>query len=171
MRLTKLLLASLALLAVLAAGLVTALLLLDLGIFRGQIEARASIAFDRRVAIGGSVHLEPSLRPLLVAEDVRIGNPDWASRADFAHIQRLEVRVALLPLLLGDLEVLDVVFAGADVLLEVGADDRNNFTFGRRTGPPELPDMHRFSVRESVLAYRDDDGTLYSLSVNDHTLM
>jgi hypothetical protein len=31
------------------------------------------------------------------------GNPDWASRPDFAHIQRLEVRVALLPLLLGDL--------------------------------------------------------------------
>ncbi len=96
-RLIKLFLGSLAALAVLAVLLVTALLFLDLGMFRGQIEARGTEAFDRRLTIAGPMRLKPSFQPLLVVEDVRIGNPEWASRPDFAHIQRLEIRVALWP--------------------------------------------------------------------------
>ena len=55
--------------------------------------------------------------------------------------------MALLPLLWGELEVLDVIFSGADVLFEVGVGDRSNFTFGRRTGPPE-----RFDFADLLLA-------------------
>ncbi len=117
-RLIKLFLVSLAALAVLAVLLVTALLFLDLGMFRAQIEARGTEAFDRRLTIAGPMRLKPSFQPLLVAEDVRIGNPEWASRPNFAHIQRLEIRVALWPLLRGELDVRDVIFSGADVLLD-----------------------------------------------------
>lgn len=170
-RLTRFLIGSFAALSVMAVVLVTALFFLDLGILRGQIEAGGARAFDRQMTIEGAMSLKPSLRPWFVAEDVRIGNPDWASRPDFAHVERLEVQLALLPLLLGRLEVLDVVFSGADVRFEVGAGDSNNFTFGRRTGPPELPDIQRFKVRDTMLAYRDADGELHTCRVREAEAM
>ncbi len=167
MRPTKLFIGSLAALAVLLVALTTALFLLDLDVFRGQIEAAGAEAFDRQLTIAGSIRLKPSLQPLLVVEDVRIGNPEWASRPDFAHVERLGVRVALLPLLRGEWVVLAVIFSGADVLLEVGAGDRNNFTFGRRRGPPELPNIDQFHVRDTVLASRDADGQLHRCAVKE----
>ncbi len=167
MRLIKLFLVSLAALAVLAVLLVTALLFLDLGMFRAQIEARGTEAFDRRLTIAGPMRLKPSFQPLLVVEDVRIGNPEWASRPDFAHIRRLEIRAALWPLLRGELDVRDVIFSGADVLLEVGPGESNNFTFGRRTGPAEFPDIDRFNIRNTVFGYRAASGALHSCAVKE----
>ncbi len=164
-RLIKLLLGSLAALAVLAVLLVTALLFLDPGIFRGQIEAVGARAFDRRVTIEGPIRLKPSLHPLLVVEDVWVGNPEWASRPDFAHIRQLEIRVALLPLLRGELVTHDVSFRGADLLFEVGSDGSNNFTFGRRRGPPGLPDIDWFTVWDSLIAFRDASGEVHSCAV------
>ncbi len=158
MRLIKIVLGLLVALAALAASLVIILPLVDLSVFRGQLESLASEAFDRRVTFAGTVRIKPGLRPQLVVEDMRIANPDWASRPLFAQVQRLELRIALLPLLRREIDVLDVVFKGADVMLEVGTDDRNNFTFGRRVGPPELPDIHQFTVLESVVALRDPEG-------------
>ncbi|MDJ0890848.1 MAG: AsmA family protein [Gammaproteobacteria bacterium] len=167
MRLTKLLFGSLAALALIAVVLVSLFPLLDLGMFRAQIEAAGTEAFDRRLTIRGSMRLKPSLQPMLSAEDVRIGNPDWASRPDFAHIQRLEIRVALWPLLRGELDVLDVIFSGADVLLEAGPGDRNNFTFRPRKGPAELPDIDQFKVRDTVFGYRAASGELNSCVVKE----
>ncbi len=168
-RLIKLVLGALGALGIIVLVLITGLLFVDLGVFRAQLEAGASNAFGRRVTFEGELHLEPSLRPTITIEDMRIANPDWASRPDFARIQRLEVKVALLPLVQGELEVLDVSFRGADMLLEVGEDDADNFTFGRRVGPPRLPDLHRFNLTDSVLGYRTQRGQIHQCSVSAAT--
>jgi len=167
LRLTKLIFGSLAVLAILAVLLATALSFLDLSLFRAQLESRATIALDRRVAFAGSIELEPSLHPRIVVEDVHIANPAWASRSDFAHVQRLEIRVALLPLLQGELTVLDVIMKGADVLLEVGADDSDNFTFRRREGPLQLPDIRKLKAQDATLGFRDADEKLHNCTVEE----
>ena len=60
MRLIKLSLGSLAALAVLAVLLVTALGFVDLGMFRGKIEAGGAEAFGRGVTIAGPIRLPNS---------------------------------------------------------------------------------------------------------------
>ena len=106
MRLTKVILASLGVLAILAVLLIAVLMFLDLSFLSGRLESAAAGAFGRRVNIEGLIRLKPSLWPVFVAEKVRIGNPVWASRPDLARVGRLEVQVALLPLFSGELELL-----------------------------------------------------------------
>ena len=84
---------------------------------------------------------------------------------DFARVKHLEIKVALLPLLRGELEVLDVTVKEADLLLEVGAGDTDNFTFGKPAGPPALPDLRGFNVRDSILGYRTAGGEVHSCTV------
>ena len=164
-RLTKLILGAFAVLAFLAVLLTTVLLFLDLGWLRGQLESRATEAFGRQVTFAGAIHLKPSLWPTFMTEDFRIGNPAWASRPDFAQVERLEIQVALLPLFRGELQVLNITFRGADVFLEVGSDGTNNFTFGHSEGTSTLPAIDKFSVLDSVIGYRENGEELYRCAV------
>ena len=167
MRLTKIVVGLVAVLGILAVLLIAALLFLDLSFLSGRLESAAAGAFGRRVNVDGLVRLKPSLWPVFVAEEVRIGNPGWASRPDLARVGRLEVRVALLPLFRGELELLAVTLNRADVLLEVKSDDTNNYTFGRREGPPGLPDIDAFSIRDSVVGYKTAKGELHSCTIGE----
>ncbi len=75
--------------------------------------------------------------------------------------------MALLPLFRGELELLAVTLNRADVLLEVGSGDTNNYTFGSREGPPGLPDIDTFSIRDSVVGYKTAEGELYSCTIGE----
>jgi len=168
-RITRVILASLGVLAVLAVLVIAVLLFLDLSFLSGQLESAAARVFGRRVNIEGLIRLKPSLWPVFVAEEVRIGNPDWASRPDLARVGRLEVQVALLPLFSGELELLAVTLKRADVLLEAKSDHTNNYTVGRREGPPGLPDIDTFSIQDSVVGYKTAEGKLHSCTIGKTT--
>ena len=165
MRVTRVALGSIAALSLLAVLLIAVLTFLDLSFLSGRLESAAAGAFGRRVSIDGLIRLKPSLWPVFVAEEVRIGNPDWASRPDLARVGRLEVQVALLPLFSGELELLAVTLKRADVLLEVKSDDTNNYTFGSREGPPGLPDIDTFSIQDSEVGYKTAEGKLHSCTI------
>ncbi len=62
-RLIKFVLGALSALTIIILVLITALLFVDVGLFRAQLEAGASDAFGRRVTFEGRLHLEPSLWP------------------------------------------------------------------------------------------------------------
>ena len=64
----------------LLAVLVALLLLVDVNVYRAQIEQRVSAAFGRDVIFAGPLSLEPSLKPRFAVNGVKITNPDWASR-------------------------------------------------------------------------------------------
>ena len=114
----------------LTAVAVIALFFVNPAVFRNQLEAGATAVFGRQVQFDGPISLERSLRPWIVIEDIAIGNPGWASGAHLATAEKLGVRVALLPLLRGDLKVLDVSLTGVGVILEEGPDGADNYTFG-----------------------------------------
>jgi uncharacterized protein involved in outer membrane biogenesis len=67
--------------------------------------------------------------PTIVLHDIRIANPPWASRADFARAESVEVTIALFPLLRGHVEIPRIVFEGVDVLLEQRPSNDVNWTF------------------------------------------
>lgn len=123
----------------LAAVAIMALLLatLELDRYRGLIEAQASRAIGRKVAIGGELDLALSLRPRLVAADVTVANPGWASRPDLARIGRVEATAAVLPLIVGRIEIERIAVTEADVALERDADGAGNWQ-GLRLGQRRL---------------------------------
>ena len=106
----------------LLAGVGAALMSVDPAMFRGELEACASAALGRTVQLGGPIRLERSLTPRLVIGDIKIPNPEGHRDADFATAEEVAVQVALLPLLRGDLQVLEVRFSGVKIFLEAASD-------------------------------------------------
>ncbi len=173
MRTSKLVLIPLIGLLLLVVLAVAALFLVDPGVFRGQLEARAAAAFGRRVQFNGPIRLERSLRPRIVIEDITIGNPDWAIGDHFAEAEKIGVQVSLLPLLRGDLRILEVSFTGVDLFIEEGPDGANNYTFGDRgdsDAPGVLPPVEQLLVRDIVINYRTADASISSYKIAEARL-
>jgi uncharacterized protein involved in outer membrane biogenesis len=167
----KLILALFIGLLLLAAIAVTALFLVNPAVFRNQLQAGAAAAFGRQVQFGGSISLKPSLRPRIVIEDITIGNPDWTAEPYLAQAEKVDVQVALLPLLLGDLRVLEVSFTGVDLFLEQGPDDIDNYTFGDSQESAVLPAVDRLVVRDAVIYYRSTDAGIRRYEIAEARLL
>lgn len=105
---------------------------LDIARYRGLIEGQASDVLGRQVTIAGDLSLGLSLRPTLVASQVTIANPPWASRDHLARFERVEATAALLPLLAQRVEIDRLRVDGADIRLERSADGEANWSLGRR---------------------------------------
>jgi uncharacterized protein involved in outer membrane biogenesis len=159
-RIAILIIVSLLLAAAAAAGL---LLLVDPSIFRGQIESGASAAFGRPFRIGGEIKLERSLRPQIILRDITIDNPDWAAGAYFARAGHVAVRVALLAMLRGKLQVMDVTFEDMEIFIENGpeAEGMDNYTFaesGDRATTRWLPSIEHMVIKNTVVHYHPTTG-------------
>jgi uncharacterized protein involved in outer membrane biogenesis len=162
MRKSRIVLILLIVLLLLVGLALAALFFVDPAVFRGQLETRAAVVLGRQVQLAGPIRLERSLRPRIIIEDITIGNPDWAVGAHFAEAEEFEVQVALLPLLLGDLRVLDVTFTGVDLFIEEGPDGADNYTFGdvgESEEPGVLPPVEQMVIRDVSINYRAADGS------------
>ncbi|MGD9055921.1 MAG: AsmA family protein [Desulfobacterales bacterium] len=148
-------------LALMAVAALTALMFVDPSVFRNQLETRASKAFGREFRIAGPIHLERSLRPRIIVEDISIANPAWATGTHFVTAEKVGIQVALFPLLRGDLKVLDVAFSGVNLYIEESPAGANNYTFGDGSQSQTrgvLPTIDQLAVRDSVINFRSADG-------------
>ena len=173
MRASKLVLIPLIGMLLLVVFAVAALYLVDPGVFRGQLEARATTAFGRQVQFEGPIRLERSLRPRIIVEDITIGNPDWATGAHFAEAEKVGVQVALFPLLRGDLRILDVSFTGVNLSIEKGPDGANNYTFGdggESEEPGVLPPIERLLIRNVTIKYLTADAGISRYQIDEARL-
>ena len=171
MRPFKLILTLLIGLLLLAAIAVTALFLVNPAVFRSQLETGAAAAFGRQVQFGGTIGLKPSLRPRIVIEDITIGNTDWTSGPYLAKAEKLNVQVALLPLLRGKLRVLEVSFKGVELFLEQGPDGTDNYTFGDDQESAVLPAVDRLLVRDAVINYQSADAGIRRYEIAEARLL
>ncbi|MBL8473669.1 MAG: AsmA family protein [Rhodocyclaceae bacterium] len=135
----------LALLLLIGAGitaLVIAMQTYDWNRARGWIAGKASEATGRRVEIRGNLALtwvrpgpdESGLGrwipwPQLDAEQVVLGNPDWAATPDMLSAAKLRLKLRLLPLLGRSLVFDTIEIDGLDGGLVLDARQRNNWTF------------------------------------------
>ncbi len=155
-------------LVALIAVLLVILLLVDVTVYRGQLQSGVSTVLGRSVRFEGDISLTPSLWPTIVVEDVHIANPEWASRPNFSSAERLEFQVALLPLIRGDLKILKLALEGSDILLETRPDGRNNWTFKeKRDKPTALPDIESLTWRRSVVAFRSGPDRVHRLTISE----
>jgi hypothetical protein len=82
----------------------------DLGLFKPQLERYLTRELGREFEIRGEFHVDLARRMTIIAEDMRLANPDWAAADDMVTVRRAEVRLDLWSLFNGPLliELLDL---------------------------------------------------------------
>jgi hypothetical protein len=86
-------------------------------------------ATGRELTLAGNVKLDIGLTPALVVNDVSLQNAPWGSRAKMVKIKRLEVQVAILPLISGTIEIKRLVLVEPDILIETNKSGKSNLQF------------------------------------------
>jgi uncharacterized protein involved in outer membrane biogenesis len=158
-------------LAVLPVACVLALVVYDWNRARPWVEARASRALGRTVEVGGTLDLvwrwrrrvdgTDTFSPgfALIANDVRIGNPGWATRKRFAEIGSLDMDVRVLPLFRHRLAVPAMRLVRPKIDLEQRKDGANTWTFtpdGRPDDSAWRADIGEVAFDEGELAVSDE---------------
>ncbi|WP_431303019.1 AsmA family protein [Sediminicoccus sp. BL-A-41-H5] len=127
----------------LALGLILALPLLalaafllffDADAFRPRVVEAVQRATGRDFRIEGRLHLTPALTPTLAAEGLVLANLPGGSAPEMLRIAQADIRLALLPLLSGRVELAHLRLEGGRLLLE-----RENWRFARPAAPAAPP--------------------------------
>lgn len=137
------------------------------------IDTAASMT-GRDVQITGDLELELSLTPRIAVADVRLGNTAWGSRPDMVTVRRFAAKVALLPLLFGDIDVQELELAGVDVLLETDSTGAGNWHLSAvseqpstDTGAASIPVIRDVVLQDIRVIYRDGaSGTEQQLAID-----
>jgi AsmA family protein len=153
---------------------ILALALMDWNLLKHPIERVASAASGRTVNIGGDlkVHIW-SWTPTVTLNRLTLGNPPWEVDRPMAKIERLEIRLKLLPLLKGDVILPRVALLKPDLYLHKDKSGRSNWTFENKaptnepaSGPTKLPVVRDLLIESGTLTLADDlrrlkvDGTI-----------
>ena len=133
----KIVIAVVAIVVLIAAGLLAATLLIDPNKFKGQIEQAAEEATGRKLSMVGKIGLNLfSLTPSLSVADVSLANASWGSRPEMLKFKKLSAEVQLIPLLSSKINVNQIQLDGADILLETGKDGTGNWVFAPAKAAP-----------------------------------
>ena len=122
--------------------------LIDWNQYRGDIQAQVRKATGRDIRINGDISITVLPAPALIIHDVSLANLDGAQAKNMLQLKSLEVRIALAPLLGGQVKVERVKLVDPVVELEVLPDGRRNWMFdaetsagGKKTAArPQAPD-------------------------------
>ena len=107
--------------------------------YKAEIERRASEATGRKLTIAGPVSF--SLLPSLAisARDVSFANAPGATNANMMLLDRLDVRLKLLPLLSGEVAIDSFVLDKPVINLETDKQGRGNWQFDTAKAPAATP--------------------------------
>ncbi|MBU1375184.1 MAG: AsmA family protein [Alphaproteobacteria bacterium] len=147
-----------AILAILAIIITILILIWDWNWFRGPLERAASAKMHREVTIAGDLNVNLwSWQPSATVDGISIANPAWAGTAKMGTIDRLRVRVRLVPLLWGkaDLRVLAVERPNFSLLADAKGRKNWDFSDGRVKAPMNLPPIQQFVIQDGTLKYLD----------------
>lgn len=103
----------------------------DADAFRPRLAEAVQRATGREFRIEGPLRLTPALTPTIAADGLVLANSEGGSAPDMLRIAHAELRLALLPLISGRIEVASLRLDGGRLLLE-----RDNWRFTRQSAPP-----------------------------------
>jgi uncharacterized protein involved in outer membrane biogenesis len=144
---------------------------MDWNLFKHPIERVASAKSGRTVTIAGDLNVHIwSWTPTVTVNGLTLGNPPWETKRPMAKIERLEIRLKLLPLLKGDVILPRVSLFKPDLYLHQEKSGRANWTFENKaptnqpaSGPTKLPVVRDLLIESGKLTLADD---LRRLKVN-----
>lgn len=139
----------------------------DWNSLKPDIAAQAKKLTGRDLAIDGDISLAILPSPRLRAEKVRFANIEGGSVPDMATLDALEVHVALMPLLSGEVQVESVSLVRPTIVLERLADGKVNWQVGEAAAESGVPAGQRepgagmdirldsLEIEDGTLIYRD----------------
>ena len=143
---------------ILAVAIAVLFAIWDWNWFRGPVERAASARLHRPVTISGNLNAAIwSFQPSFSVDGVHLANPAWAGGTDMANIRRISVRIRLLPLLRGRLDLSLLRFDQPNLALYADARGRTNWDFseGRVQPPLKLPPIRDFIIDDGRVKFFD----------------
>ena len=83
----------------------------------------------RELTMKGDVDLAIGLPPTLEVNDVAFQNAPWGSQPQMARLKKLRVQVAILPLIMGNLTIKQLIIEEPVFLLEINKSGKSNLDF------------------------------------------
>jgi uncharacterized protein involved in outer membrane biogenesis len=146
--------------AVVLGAFVLFLAFFDWNYLRGPISRFASMRTGREIAILGDLDVNAlSLQPSATVRKIRIGNAAWAGKAPMAEVERLDVQIKVLPLLVGRVDLVRLELTKPNATLVRDRQGRSNWDFsnGKKKSkePFRMPPVRRFVIDDGRLKYSD----------------
>jgi uncharacterized protein involved in outer membrane biogenesis len=120
-------------------GAAVAVLTFDANRLKPRIVAAMQDATGRTVSIDGPIRLGLSLWPTLRVDSVKLGNAPGFTPANMATLDRLDLRLALLPLLHRHIEIEQLDLVHPVIGLQIDAQGHDNWHFHRPPPPSATP--------------------------------
>jgi uncharacterized protein involved in outer membrane biogenesis len=110
----------------------------------------------REVVFGGDIDVKPGLVPAFVVENVSFQNAPWGSRPELARVKRLEVQVALWPLLRKEIVLQRLLLVQPDILIETDQAGQSNLRLSTRvtepsTAPGQAPSQGEITLPQLLI--------------------
>ena len=158
--------------AVIVAVFVTAYIIAssyDYNKFKPRITELAKQYTGRDLTLGGDIELGLSLFPTLVVNDVAFQNASWGSRPQMAQVKRLEVQIALLPILQGDIHVSRLTVVDPEFLIEIDKSGKSNLEFDVVQKPePEAVEDKAVDGKQDFLKFKEVQIKGGAVTYKDH---
>ena len=151
----------------------------DFNKLKPKIAQAAREATGRELTLGGDFKVGLGFSPSISVNDVDFQNAPWGSRLEMAKVKRLEVQIALLPLIRREVQFKHLTLVGLDILVETDRSGRSNLEFkpGEKPKPEgkEREGLHflvfdEVRIEKGVVTYRDGkQGKTYSIIIDGLT--
>lgn len=163
-------------------GLIAALLIIlillavvripiDLSKHKAVVESAASLALGRTVSVDDKIVVSTSLQPLFSIEGLRISNPRGFEAGDFLTMKTARIRVRVLPLLMGKIQVAKFSVNGLSVALVENQQGVVNWASQTpEKAKPVVPPESRQPTDERQLELTSDSLVLAKLDLKDITV-
>lgn len=159
-------------LAVIIVLLLVAPFFINLNSYKGLIAEKAKEATGRDLVIDGDISLSLLPIPSVSVEGIKFGNAAEGSAANMAEVDKVKVKVALMPLLSGKAEIKSIELVNPTIILEKLPDGKGNWEITPPAGAAEAattaaPDpnaaggskfdlsIEGASITDGTLVYRD----------------
>jgi uncharacterized protein involved in outer membrane biogenesis len=159
-------------LAVIVVLIVTAYIVIasyDFNKFKPRITELAKQYTGRDLTLGGDIELGLSLFPTLVVNDVAFQNASWGTRPQLAQVKRLEVQIALIPILRGDVRVSRLSVVNPEILIEIDKTGKSNLEFDvPLKSEPKAVDDKAVEGKQDFLKFKEVQIQGGAVTYNDH---
>jgi uncharacterized protein involved in outer membrane biogenesis len=129
----------------------------DWNLARPYIARKVTSLTGRNFAINGDLHVNLSLHPRVVANQIVFGNADWSRDPNMAEIDRLDFRFDMLKALGGRWAFPEITLSEPRLILEVNKDGTPNWVFKEedKNTTREFPSIEALTIDHGTAVYRD----------------
>jgi len=138
----------------------------DFNQYKGEITEQAKAATGRDLVINGDLELDISLSPKVRVSGVSLSNAEWGSAPDMVKVKSFAAEMKLMPLLFGDIHIVEVALIEPEILLETNKAGKGNWEMGPKeakaeeqsassSDPAKLPAVNKVRIEKARFIYKD----------------